>query len=462
MTFAQYFKTSSYCLIGSGFLAIAATGAVDWISLVLFSCAFIGSWFTDTAALRRRIPAWVLNCLVIAYLPFFAIDIRLLSRSFLISAIHLIFLLAAIKILTLSKDRDYLLLYLISFAELLAASVLTVNIAFGFCFLFFLFSGIITLVLFEMRRSNAGMLSKARVRPFVTPKGFQGTDLELFSPFPAGLLSGVVIGIALLVLALAVPMFFLLPRVNTGVYKPPSGETRFISGFSDHVELGQIGTIKESDALVMRVRVARSQPELPADLKWRGLSFDFYDGRSWRRSNPRRRPIPTQGWYYKVENSAQGTKWIYQTFFLEAIPTNVVFAAHTVLAVSRDAGFLERDPAESLYTTRDPRKKLRYYAISDPIRPNPAKIPDLRRFRRDPEYLPAAPHAEFQDFGSGTEVCCDGAHKVRESRGSKSICARTMLTAWSCAGHRTARIRWPCSCSTFEEGIANISHPPWP
>jgi hypothetical protein len=78
-----------------------------------------------------------------------------------------------------------------------------------------------------------------------------------------------------------------------------------------------------------------------------------------------------------VENSTQGTEWLHQTFFVEALPTNVVFAAHKVLAVSRDVGSLQKDSAESLFTDPHLFRKLRYSAISDPIRPDPAMISDL-------------------------------------------------------------------------------------
>ncbi len=377
MTFAQYFKASSYCLIASGFLAVASTGAIDRISLAFFASVLIGSWFTDTGRLRQKIPVWMLNCAAIASLLFFAADIRLLSRSFLVSIVHFVFLIAAIKLFTLSKDRDYALLYLISFALLLAASILTVNLLFGVWYLAFLFSGIISLVLFEMRRSNARMQSRARVQPLVTPRKLQGTGFELFSPFPSRLLSEMMAGITLLVLLLAIPLFFLLPRMNLGLYRPPLGNTRFLSGFSDRVELGRIGTILQSDALVMRVRISQSLSGLPAGLKWRGLSFDFYDGRSWSRSDLNRSAIPTQGRYYKLETTTQGTNWIDQTFFIEALSTDVIFAAHKALAVSRDVGALQRDFSENLFASRRRKSKVRYSAISDPILPDPAKISDL-------------------------------------------------------------------------------------
>ena len=139
MTFARCFKLSSHCLIAAGFIAIASTGAIDRIPVILFIAVFISSWFLDTGRVRRHIPTWALNCLGILYLPFCIVDYRLLSGSFMSAIFHLLFFLAAIKLLTLSNDRDYILLYLISLGELLAASTLTVNIVFAACFLVFLF-----------------------------------------------------------------------------------------------------------------------------------------------------------------------------------------------------------------------------------------------------------------------------------------------------------------------------------
>ena len=378
MTFSQYFKISSYCLIGSGFAAIAATEALGPISVLLFSIVLIGSWFVDTHRLRKIIPSWILNCLAPAYLPVMVIDYELLSHSFMTAALHLLLFTASVKLLTLSKDRDFVLLYLISFAELIAASTLTVNIAFIICFLIFLFSGISTLILFEMRRSNTRVQGEVRIKPLVVPKELRGTGMELFAPFPVGLLIASAAGITLFVIACALPLFFLLPRVTIGMYKQPRGDTQLISGFSEQVKLGQIGTVKLSNATVMRVKTDKSPSELPPDLKWKGLSFDFFDGRSWSRSIQTRYSIPEQGWYYKLQESAQGTNWINQTFFLEALSTNIVFAMPRVLAVSKDVGQLQRDSAENLYTTEHPHKKLRYSAISDPVRPDPSVISEWR------------------------------------------------------------------------------------
>ena len=376
MTFERYFKLSSYFTIGAGFVAIAATGSLNWIPVFSFATALIVSCFIDTARLRERIPVWFLNCLSIAYLVFFAVDAILLSRSFYVAAIHLIFFAAILKLLTLSKNRDYFLLYLISFTELLVAATLTVNLIFGICFLIFLFSGIQTFILFEMRRSNTRIQNKINIRPFVAPRDLRWADMELFSPFPVRLLSATSIGITLLILVVALPLFIFLPRVATGFYRQPSGKTQLVSGFSESVELGRIGSIQQSDAVVMRVRTSLPPSRTPADLKWRGIAFDHYDGRTWKRSNPVPYPVPIQEGYFKLEDTAYGPELMRQSFFLEALSTNVVFAAHKALAVSRETGFLARDSEENLFVRPHIQRKLSYEVISDTSSPNPVLVSD--------------------------------------------------------------------------------------
>ena len=104
MTFERTFKASSYCMIGSGFAAIAWTGSPHWFPVLLFASALICGWFLDTGRIRKRIPVWLTNALSIALLILFYIDFKLLSRSFLVAVVHLTLFAAAIKLLTLAKE----------------------------------------------------------------------------------------------------------------------------------------------------------------------------------------------------------------------------------------------------------------------------------------------------------------------------------------------------------------------
>jgi protein-glutamine gamma-glutamyltransferase len=371
MTFARYFKASSYCLIASGFIAIAATGKIGMLFPSVFALILAASWFLDTEKIRRHAPGWALNSIVLAYLPVFILDYLFWSHSLMFALIHLILFAAAIKLLTLAQDSDYFILYLISFAELIAASTITMNLIFGVCFLLFLISGVSALILFEMRRSNAHLRNQAVVQPLVVPQNLKGTPWELFSPFPAWLLFAMTLGIALLIMTIAVPVFFLLPRVTSGLQNRPPGKTELVTGFSDRVELGKSGSIGQSNAIVMRIKISDSGSGYPTDLKWRGLAFDYYDGRSWSRTDSHRIQTPGQGQFYKLETSAKGANLLFQTFFVEALSTDVVFAANKALAISRDVGKLQQDSNQCLFAARPPFTKLRYSAISDLSRVNP-------------------------------------------------------------------------------------------
>jgi len=390
MSFARYFKLSSYALIGSGFAAIAATGAIDALSLLAFGTVLVSSWFIDTERLRRLVPGWLLNLAALAYFPLYAVDYLFLSRSFVSSTIHLVFYVSALKLVTRSGDRDYVYLYLISFAELLAASSLTIDVAFALSLAAFLVSGINTLVLFEMRRSNALARRAGEIQPVVVAEPVRGTGYELFSGFPAGSMAWMSVVMTVLIGGLAIPIFVLMPRLALGVYNRPSGRPQLLSGFSEAVELGEIGTIKESDMVVMRVRLNRPARDLPGPLKWRGVSLERYDGRSWRRSagqeNTTLRP---RGEYFKLEDSVQeGALVVEQTFFLEGLSTRAVFAARKALAISTSFDPLLRDAAGDLSMQRPAFGKLRYSAVSDvrladpdALWDAPAPIPDDVRAR---------------------------------------------------------------------------------
>jgi protein-glutamine gamma-glutamyltransferase len=377
MSYARYFKISSYCLIASGFVAITATGAVDLFSILLFGSAFAVSWFIDTERLHRKLPGWTLNLLAAACVPIYLLDLKLVSRSFVVSTIHLIFLMAAAKILTRATDRDYVYLYLISFAELLASSTLTIDLTFALSLLVFLFSGVTTLILFEMRRSNARALRNAKILPVVVPSALRGTGLELFSSFPSRAMTLMSVSVTVLILLLSVPLFLVLPRISLGIYKRPPGRTQFMSGFSERVQLGELGNIKLSDAMVMRVRLGDGPPGVPSSLKWRGVALDHYDGSAWSRSRLGRAAlVADSGLYYKLEESTYGPETLWQTYYLEALSTEVVFAGHRVLAVSREIGVLSRDQSDNLFTSRHPYSKLRYSVLSEILRPDPSLIPE--------------------------------------------------------------------------------------
>src|SRR6185436_12340269 len=94
-----------------------------------------------------------------------------------------------------------------------------------------------------------------------------------------------------MVAALTLPLFFLIPRLGGGGVAGGFNEGEAITGFSDRVELGQVARIKKSPRVVMRVRLDRRPPRY---LRWRGIALEHYDGRVWSLLPGDRRSIYNQ------------------------------------------------------------------------------------------------------------------------------------------------------------------------
>src|SRR5207245_5174152 len=58
----------------------------------------------------------------------------------------------------------------------------------------------------------------------------------------------------------------------------------FVSGFSNDVNLGQIGVIQQSSAVVMHVTIEGGAVDAQ-NLKWRGTALEKFDGQRWYGSN---------------------------------------------------------------------------------------------------------------------------------------------------------------------------------
>jgi transglutaminase-like putative cysteine protease len=85
--------------------------------------------------------------------------------------------------------------------------------------------------------------------------------------------------VAIGALAIGGALFFFFPRFKAGYVGRGGFEPALMSGFTDDVELGQIGEIKKDSAVVMRVKTGK--PAGSAMLRWRGLALSRFDGKRW-------------------------------------------------------------------------------------------------------------------------------------------------------------------------------------
>ena len=121
----RFFELSLLGLLASGFLAVAGSGYLDAPTIVLTAAALVIRTLMVAGLIHFEMPPIVVTLVTLGYMVFSAADYFLISRAFIPAAIHLVFFVAVVKILTGHTDRDFLLLKVIAFLELLAACIVS-------------------------------------------------------------------------------------------------------------------------------------------------------------------------------------------------------------------------------------------------------------------------------------------------------------------------------------------------
>ena len=103
----QVFELSLLGLLASGFLAVAGSGYLDAPTLFLTSAALIVRALMVAGVVHFDPPPIIVTALTLAYIGFYPIDYFFVSRAFIPAAIHLVFFVAVVKILTARTNRDY-------------------------------------------------------------------------------------------------------------------------------------------------------------------------------------------------------------------------------------------------------------------------------------------------------------------------------------------------------------------
>jgi transglutaminase-like putative cysteine protease len=363
-----YFEVALYLLVLTGFGTLASTGGLDLPSIILVGTALAVRGFL----LAKRHPLviserWT-TPLSIAYFVFFGADYFIVSHSFLPATIHLALFGVVVRMFSLRRERDYIMLSILAFLMLLASAVLTVDSTFLFAFVVFMLMAVATFVLLEMRRS--GHAASIQARHTNDPFEHRNLAFSLLLTSPALVLM-IVIGGAL--------VFFLLPRMSAGYLGGYSFGTDFSSGFSDHVQLGQIGQIQQSTAVVMHVQIDGDTTGR-YDLHWRGVALANFDGDSWssphdqfilqrrdssfvvpRFDNPALRSYVTA--------NLRREQIIHYRVLMEPIGTSVFFLAPWARSVSGTYRLLAADSAAAIYNFDTSRSISRYEADSDIAQP---------------------------------------------------------------------------------------------
>jgi len=265
----RYFEVALYLLVLTGVGTLASTGTLDLATVVFVCSALVFRGYLLAKKRKMVIPERWTTVLTIGYAIFYVTDYFFLSGGFLASTVHLVLFVMVVRLFSAQRDRDHYFLFILSFLMVLAAAVLTVDSIFLASFGVFIGMAIVICILMEMKHASA----KA---------AFQSGNLRGRLPHRrmAVSIATVVPVLVVLIFLGGAAIFFVLPRVSVGYLGTFAGGSDLTTGFSDHVELGSIGRIQQSSSVVMHIRVDGDKNG-SFDLKWRGITLNLFDGRTW-------------------------------------------------------------------------------------------------------------------------------------------------------------------------------------
>jgi len=350
-------RLSATALVASGGLALAVAGSETATSgLVMVAVALIAAVLGSPRPRNAKVRKYVWNALAFLALFLFLGEL-VLTRDLLASVVRLVIFLTSYKLFNIVATRDYFVLFMLSFFQMLAAASISYDYRFALPFVMFIIFASLSLWLHTMvagreRESQARMLHTGCPQPDDTRRiGWRRMGAH------------VVIGVA--ILALAIAFFPLIPRLRTDVLGPAMSEPlQQVSGFSSIVDLGAIGAIKMSDRIVMRVTLSGDPEVVARRPKLRGIALTHFDGRRWYHNmRGGTRLERSRDGRFHLPEPAPGPR-IREEIILKPLDTRVIFASGKPKSVRGPFNFLYAGPAGSLFLRRFNYTQIRYDVIA--------------------------------------------------------------------------------------------------
>jgi hypothetical protein len=247
-------------------LPLPITRAIDVASFLAFVIV-VGLFLRRAAGgAERWLSNRALNLLGLAYLPLMALDIAASGRVQPVRPIlHLTLFGLAAKLWSLSREKDkwhaWIGIFFLFLASMATSTHPTIAV--------YLLSFVGLTVLLLARFVHLHVLS---------------TVLGGRSGAPALGLTRVLTTIVLVTIALAAPLFALLPRVRSPFVVGPgvigSGPPDARMGFTDEMTLDQIGRLRANPEIAARITFEGGHPP-PAALRLKAAVYESWEGRTW-------------------------------------------------------------------------------------------------------------------------------------------------------------------------------------
>lgn len=338
---------SAVVMVALATLTLAITEQVAPAALAATaSCIAFSAWQRERRYSWQRshllLNAGLVGCLGIAG-AVFREDLAVVALA------HFAVLAQGLQLLDARARRSEFLLVALSVFQVVLAANLTDHLAFP-----------PLLVLFTM--ATAWTLTEHTLRVEALEMG----EPEAAQRAISGQLLRTTATASLLAVVLAIFLFPVLPRIRSGsLISTGIGLPMAISGFSESVELGDLGRIRLDPEVVLRIEPIDGPLPPPGERYWRGLAFDRFDGRRWAVTPQIRMSIggdPELGLDLGVRRLGGRT---HQRITREKLGTGVIFSPGLAMVIHGDVGRLQRDAGGSLYGMHTAGDRVDYQVVGD-------------------------------------------------------------------------------------------------
>lgn len=358
MRFGLVHRIMTDALAALGVLAVVNTASMStWttgfvIAGLLLALAIPESW-QSRPTLRHLATIGPLTLFAVQGIRFLA------GRPALDIAVEFAAILQIIRLATrrgAAHDQQIIVLALLHFV---AGTVLGGGLSYGICFVGFLIVAPGALVLSHLRREVEGNYRQgARDRtglPVDVPRilrsrrvvgrGFLATTCLLSVP----------------IFIFTAALFVVFPRVGLSLLLLNHRSGDRMIGFSDKVDLGEVGAIRDVPALALRFDVEDlPEPRPPKlTLRLRGTAFDKYDGRRWERTQAKLGATQKSTDLLPIVRTPDPQRDRRITIELEPIDPTVVFLPPRVVALQVRTS-QQAIGGEALELSRGPEGEVRY------------------------------------------------------------------------------------------------------
>lgn len=374
MRFVVVHKVTSYLMVLTSFVALFVSGELHPALAALSVLGLAVSWFWEAPRVDPARFERLWNGLTLLMLSKTVLDI-VLGEPVLLTGAHFIVFLTLNKLFNRVASRDYLQLYVVSFLQMVAATALSSDLIYGVLFLFYIVFTTWTLILFHLKREmEENYLLKYG-------DSLQGRPVQVQRVLNSRKLVGgrfllATSAVSLAVFVGAATFFFLFPRIGFRFFNQQRPGIR-MAGFSDTLELGHFGLIKDDPTVVMRVEFDEPRDRFRLPPRWRGIAFDTYDGRMWSKSTgTAKSPLERVGRRYPVRPQLQpDDRTVRQSIYLEPMESRMLFGLtrlHGVTLAELDLNLPGRrrqlwtDAEGDVHYEQTDEIAFRYAAFSEP------------------------------------------------------------------------------------------------